>query len=193
MNPRILILNGSPHAAGCTARALEEVIRILHEEGIETELVHIGAGRVPRCNGCGQCRNSGLCIIPDAVNEAVTKLKDADGLIVGSPVYFGSARDDVLAFLDRLFCCDPAPRPNKIGAVVVSSWGGRNPGSFDALYENMLACEMQIVPDIYENRVRGRTPERVEKDEEGLHAMRTLSRNIASMIRRCAVQNQCDR
>ena len=101
---KVLLINGSPHGAGCTYTALEEVARALHEDGVETELIQIGTGAVHGCIGCGHCKSAGCCVFTDdQVNEAAAKLREADGLVVGSPVYYASPNGSILAFLDRLF------------------------------------------------------------------------------------------
>ena len=99
---KVLLLNGSPHEHGCTARALEEVIKVLQEEGIETELIHIGKGDVPGCKACGFCARNGKCVYDDLVNEVAPKFEAADGLIIGSPVYYASPNGTALSFMDRL-------------------------------------------------------------------------------------------
>ena len=102
MAHKVLVINGSPHETGCTARALEEVIKTLHEEGIETELLQIGKKDIPGCRACGFCMRTGKCVINDIVNEAALKFEEADGLIIGSPVYFGYPTGQVRSLVERL-------------------------------------------------------------------------------------------
>ena len=101
--PKVLLLNGSPHAKGCTATALEEMIGVFEQEGIETELIQVGNQSIRGCIACGSCARTGKCVFNDLVNETAAKLKAADGLVVGSPVYFSSPNGSILSFLDRLF------------------------------------------------------------------------------------------
>ena len=98
---KVLVLNGSPHVHGCTQRALEEVIRTLNAEGIETELLQVGKEAVRGCMACRYCETHDGCVIRDLVNEAAPKLEEADGLLIGSPVYYGSPNGNLLSFLDQ--------------------------------------------------------------------------------------------
>ena len=129
---KVLILNGSPHANGCTARALQEIIDTLHREGVETELLHIGKDAVHGCVACGYCHKNGRCVFDsDQVNEAARLFAEADGLIIGSPVYYGSPNGEALAFMDRLFYSTGFDKHMKVGAAVVSCRRGGNTASFE--------------------------------------------------------------
>ena len=99
---KVLLLNGSPRAHGCTATALEEMIKTFEEEGIETELIQIGNKNIRGCIACNKCDELGKCVFDDLVNEVAQKLDEADGLVVGSPVYYSSPNGTVLSFMDRL-------------------------------------------------------------------------------------------
>ena len=105
---KVLLINGSPRRNGCTFTALSEVEKTLHREGIETELVQLGAKAVQGCIACGRCKTLGRCVFDDLVNETAPKLEAADGLVVGSPVYYASANGSLIAFLDRLFYSPPS-------------------------------------------------------------------------------------
>ena len=133
MGYKVLVINGSPHKDGCVARALKEVIGVLNEEGIETELVHVGNENVPGCKACSFCFNIEKCVYDDIVNEVAPKFEEADGLIVGSPVFYGSPNGALLSFLDRLFYSTGFSKHMKVGAAVVSCRRGGNTASFDAL------------------------------------------------------------
>ena len=100
---KVLLLNGSPRANGCTATALQEMIKTFEAEGIETELIQIGGKNIRGCTACGRCDELGKCVFDDLVNEVAEKLDAADGLVIGSPVYYGSPNGTVLSFMDRLF------------------------------------------------------------------------------------------
>ena len=99
--PRVLLLNGSPHAQGCTAAALEEMIDVFRQEGIETELIQVGSKNIRGCIACGKCHQTGKCVFDDLVNETAPKLLAADGLVVGSPVYYSSPNGSILSLVSR--------------------------------------------------------------------------------------------
>ncbi len=180
---KVLLLNGSPHPHGCTATALEEIIRTLNEEGIETELIQVGSHDIRGCISCGYCDSHGHCVFNDLVNETAEKFKEADGLIVGSPVYYGSPNGTILSFMDRLFYSSNFSKHMKVGAAVVSCRRGGNTASFDVLNKYFSISSMPIVSSTYWNQVHGFTREDVLKDREGLQTMRNIGHNMAFLIR----------
>ena len=186
----VLVLNGSPHDKGCTARALEEVVNTLHEEGIETVIVQIGRENVRGCTACGYCETHDGCVFRDKVNEVAPLLEKADGLVIGSPVYYGSPNGAVLAFMDRLFYSTRFPVHMKVGAAVVSCRRGGNTASFDVLNKYFTIRGMPVASSTYWNQVHGYTAEDVEKDLEGLQTMRNLARNMAFLIRAIGAEKE---
>ncbi len=188
MAHKVLLLNGSPHEKGCTARALEEVARTLNEEGVETEIIQIGKENIPGCKSCGYCESHGRCVYNDLVNGVAPKFKEADGLVIGSPVYYASPNGTALAFMDRLFYSAGYPKHMKVGAAVVSCRRGGNTATFDALNKYFTISGMPVVSSTYWNMVHGFTAEHVEKDLEGLQTMRNLARNMAFLIRAIAAE-----
>ena len=187
---KVLVLNGSPKARGCTATALQEVIDTLHEEGIETELIHVGKEAVRGCMGCRYCSDHDGCVIKDLVNEVAPKLEAADGLLIGSPVYYGSPNGNLLSFLDRLFFSTGFSKHMKVGAAVVSCRRGGNSASFDVLNKYFTISGMPVASSTYWNQVHGFSAEDVKKDLEGLQTMRNLARNMAFLIRAIDAQKQ---
>ena len=183
---KVLLLNGSPHPHGCTATALEEMIRIFEEEGIETELIQVGIKDIRGCISCGQCSSKGKCVFDDLVNEVAEKFEKADGLVIGSPVYYGSPNGTLLSFLDRLFYSSPFSKHMKVGASVVSCRRGGNSASFDVLNKYFTISSMPVASSTYWNQVHGFTAEDVKKDLEGLQTMRNLARNMSFLIRAIA-------
>ena len=106
---KVLLINGSPHARGCTATALGVVADVLEQNGIETETIHVGHKDIRGCIGCGKCRELGKCVFDkDMVNEVAEKFKEADGIVIGSPVYFGAVSGTMTSFLNRLFYSVPS-------------------------------------------------------------------------------------
>jgi len=184
---KVLLLNGSPHPNGCTARALEEIVKTLEKEGVETELIQVGSKAIRGCIGCGTCETKGKCVFDnDPVNELAAKFEAADGLVVGSPVYYGSPNGTLLACLDRLFYSTAFSKQMKVGAAVVSCRRGGNTASFDVLNKYFTISGMPVASSTYWNQVHGFSAADVEKDLEGLQTMRNLARNMAFMIRAIA-------
>ena len=180
---RVLLLNGSPHEQGCTKTALLEMVKVFEEEGIETEILEVGKKDIRGCISCGFCEKNGRCVFNDLVNEAAEKLKEADGLVVGSPVYYGSPNGTLLSFLDRLFYSTSFSKHMKVGAAVVSARRGGNTASFDVLNKYFTISGMPVASSSYWNQVHGFTAEDVKKDLEGLQVMRNLARNMSFLIR----------
>ena len=180
---KVLLLNGSPHVHGCTAAALEEMIKVFEEEGVETELIQVGIKEIRGCVACGSCSLKGKCVFDDLVNEVAPKFEQADGLVVGSPVYYGSPNGTILSFMDRLFYSTEFSKQMKVGAAVVSCRRGGNTASFDALNKYFTISGMPVASSTYWNQVHGFTAEDVKKDLEGLQTMRNLARSMSFMIK----------
>ena len=180
---KVLLINGSPHANGCTATALKEVAKTLNENGVDTEIIQVGHLDVRGCIACGQCRKLGKCVFDDIVCEVGEKFKEADGLILGSPVYYASANGTLSAFADRLFYSSNYDKTMKVGAAVVSARRGGNTATFDQLNKYFTISGMPVVSSQYWNQVHGNTAEEVVQDLEGMQIMRTLGRNMAFLIK----------
>ena len=180
---KVLLLNGSPHVHGCTATALEEMIKVFEEEGVETELIQVGIKDIRGCVACGTCSLKGKCVFDDLVNEVAPKFEQADGLVVGSPVYYGSPNGTILSFMDRLFYSTEFSKQMKVGAAVVSCRRGGNTASFDVLNKYFTISGMPVASSTYWNQVHGFTAEDVKKDLEGLQTMRNLARSMSFMIK----------
>jgi multimeric flavodoxin WrbA len=180
---KVLLLNGSPHVHGCTATALEEMIKVFEEEDVETELIQVGIKEIRGCVACGTCSLKGKCVFDDLVNEVAPKFEEADGLVVGSPVYYGSPNGTILSFMDRLFYSTEFSKQMKVGAAVVSCRRGGNTASFDALNKYFTISGMPVASSTYWNQVHGFTAEDVKKDLEGLQTMRNLARSMSFMIK----------
>ena len=180
---KVLIINGSPHAKGCTAAALEEVCHTLENEGVQTETIHIGNKDVRGCVSCNSCGEKGRCVFDDIVNETAPKFEAADGIVIGSPVYYGSPNGTLLSFLDRLFYSTHFSKHMKVGVAVVSCRRGGNTASFDVLNKYFTISGMPVASSTYWNQVHGFTAEDVAKDLEGLQTMRNLAKNMAFMIK----------
>ena len=180
---KVLLINGSPNAKGCTFTALSEVADTLNLEGIETEIVHVGNKDIRGCIACRKCKTTGQCVFNDLVNETVPKFNECDGLVIGSPVYFASANGTLVSFVDRLFYSSGFDKTMKVGAAVVSARRGGNSATFDELNKYFTISGMPIASSQYWNNVHGYTPEDVQNDKEGMQTMRVLGRNMAFLIK----------
>ena len=186
---RVLLINGSPHEKGSTHTILREVAGTLENEGIETEIFHIGAGPIRGCCGCPQCHGSidGRCAFDDGgVNTAIEKAEKADGFVFGSPVHMAGVTGIMKSFMDRFF-----EAGNEFGkryafkpatAVVCCRRAGSTP-TFDQINKYFVYSGMMVVPSQYWNMVHGLSPDEVVQDLEGMQTMRTLGRNMAWMLR----------
>ena len=183
---KVLLINGSPRADGCTAAALNEMISVFKAEGVETELVHAGNKDIRGCIACGSCMKNGKCVFDDLVNETAPKFETADGLVVGSPVYYASPNGTILSFMDRLFYSTRFSKHMKVGAAVVSARRGGNTASFDVLNKYFSISGMPVATATYWNQVHGFTAEDVRKDAEGLQTMRNLARNMTFLMKAIA-------
>lgn len=182
---KILVINGSPHLHGCTDRALVELEKTLIDNGIEVERINIGNKDVRGCIGCNYCRTHMKCVFNDVVNETAPKFASADGMVVGSPVYYAGCNGQVLSFLDRLFYSTSGTidKTMKVGAAVVSSRRAGSTSAFDEINKYYTISAMPIASSTYWNEVHGFTAEDVEADLEGLQTMRNLGKNIAFMVK----------
>lgn len=181
--PKVLLINGSPNAQGCTYTALREAADTLEKCGVDAEIVQVGNKDVRGCVSCGFCFKNGRCVFDDAVNELAEKFAACDGLVVGSPVYYASANGTLTALLDRLFYSTRFDKSMKVGAAVVSCRRGGASATFDQLNKYFTISGMPVAPSQYWNSVHGFTAEDVRRDLEGLQTMRTLARNMAFLIK----------
>lgn len=181
---KVLLVNGSAHARGCTYTALSEVAGALKQNGIETEIIQVGVKPIAGCIGCGACGATGKCFIDeDGVNAFVEKAKSADGFIFGSPVHYAAASGALTSFLDRAFYGKGKVFQGKPGACVVSCRRGGATAAFEQINKYFTISCMPIVSSQYWNMVHGNTPDEVKQDLEGLQTMRTLGNNMAWMLK----------
>lgn len=181
---KVLLVNGSPHAKGCTYTALTEVAKALEADGIQTEIFQIGAKPVRDCIACMKCRDFKRCVFDDDVaNALIEKAKAADGFVFGSPVYYAHPSGILLSVLDRAFYAGGYAFAGKPGASVVSARRGGTAASFDVVNKYFGICQMPVVSSSYWNMVYGKTPEEVLRDEEGLQTMLNLGHNMAYLLK----------
>ena len=184
---KVLMINGSPHAKGNTAVALEEMKKVFDAEGIEAEILHIGNKDIRGCIACRSCHNTGKCVFDDFVNETAAEFEACDGLVVGSPVYYASANATLIAFLDRLFYSTHFEKRMKVGASVVVARRGGLSATFDELNKYFTICGMPVASSQYWNSVHGQMPGEALEDAEGLQTMRTLAANMSFLMKSIAL------
>ena len=184
---KVLIINGSPRKDGNTSIAVREMEKVFAEEGVETETVQIGNQAIRGCIACGTCGRTGKCVFDDAVNEAAPLFKEADGLVVASPVYYASANATLIAFLDRLFFSCSFDKRMKVGASVAVARRGGTSATFDELNKYFTICGMPVASSQYWNSVHGLAKGEAEDDLEGLQTMRTLARNMTFLMKSIAL------
>lgn len=180
---KVLLVNGSPHANGCTYTALCEVAGALEKEGIETEIFQVGTKPISGCLACGACMKTGRCVINDTVNEFLAKVETADGFVFGSPVHFASASGALTSFMDRAFYGRGNLFAYKPAAAVMSCRRGGATATFEQINKYFTISNMPVVGSQYWNMVHGNNPDEVKQDLEGLQTMRTLGRNMAWLLK----------
>ena len=188
---KVLMISGSPHENGNTAIALHEMEKIFHEAGVETEFVRVGSMDVRGCIGCMSCKKNGKCIFNDIVNETAEKFTEADGMVIASPVYYGSANGTLISFLDRLFYSTPFDKTMKVGASIAVARRGGMSATYDELNKYFAISGMPIASGQYWNGIHGREPGEAAGDEEGLQQMRVLAKNMVFLMN--AIRNEKER
>ncbi|MCD7817879.1 MAG: flavodoxin family protein [Lachnospiraceae bacterium] len=184
---KVLMLNGSPRKNSNTSVALREMEKVFTEEGVETEIIQVGAKDIRGCIACGTCAKKGKCVFDDPVNEIAPKFEACDGLVVASPVYYASANATMIALLDRLFYSTHFDKTMKVGASVAVARRGGTSATFDELNKYFTISGMPVASSQYWNSVHGRLPGEAEQDEEGLQTMRTLARNMSFLMKSIAL------
>ena len=184
---KVLIINGSPRVGGNTSIAIEEMVKVFADEGVETEVVQVGNQDIRGCVACGSCYKLGKCVFDDAVNELAPKFQEADGLVVASPVYYASANATLIACLDRLFYSSHFDKTMKVGASVAVARRGGASATFDELNKYFTICGMPVASSQYWNSVHGREKGEASEDAEGLQTMRTLARNMTFLMKSIAL------
>ena len=184
---KVLILNGSPRPNGNTSLAINEMVKVFTEEGVEAEVVNIGNKNVRGCIACNTCGSKGKCVFDDVVNELAPKFEEADGLVAATPVYFASANATLIACLDRLFYSTGFDKTMKVGASIAVARRGGCSATFDELNKYFTISGMPVASSLYWNSVHGRLPGEAEQDAEGLHTMRTLARNMTFLMKSIAL------
>lgn len=179
---KVLMINGSPDPKGCIHAAMMIAKEVFESHGVECEEIIVGNKDIRGCIGCRTCKINGKCVFHDLVNETSAKLKEADGLILGSPVYYGNPNGTLLSFVQRLFYSCGCDLHMKVGASIVSCRRGGNSATFESLNQFFGISGMPTVPSTYWNDVHGYTGEDVYKDDEGAQTIRNMAENMVFMM-----------
>ncbi len=184
---KVLLLNGSPRPNGNIALALHEMERVFEKNGVEYETVLLGRTDIRGCIACETCRKNGKCVFDDVVNELAVKFEKADGLVIGAPVYYGSANGTLMNALQRLFYSTHFDKSFKVGAAVVSARRSGCTATFDELNKFFTLSNMPIASSQYWNNIYGWEPGEGSVDDEGRQVMRVLARNMTFLMQSIAL------
>ena len=184
---KVLLINGSPRAGGNTALALQNMAEVFQSEGVDAEIVQVGNLPIRGCTGCGACYKTGKCCIDDIVNDLAVKLDQADGLVLGSPVYYASANGTLVSVLDRLFYSSRCDKRMKVGASIAVARRGGCSATFDQLNKYFTISGMPVASSHYWNSVHGAKLGEAAQDLEGIATVRNLARNMTFLMRSIAL------
>jgi multimeric flavodoxin WrbA len=184
---KVVAFNGSPHREGNTYHAIKMVAEELENKNIEIEIIQVGNKEIRGCLGCNKCveNQNERCIIDDQVNGWIQKMKEADGIIIGSPVHYAAIAGTMKSFLDRAFyvtSVNGMMLRHKVGAPVVAVRRSGGMPTFNQLSNYINYSEMMIPSSNYWSVIHGMTPGEAEKDEEGKQIMRILGKNMAYLL-----------
>ena len=180
---KVLMLNGSPRQEGNIALAFKEMEGVFAENDVEFENIQLGRMDIRGCIACETCRKNGKCVFDDIVNELAKKFEEANGLVIGSPVYYGSANGTLMSALQRLFYSTHFDKSLKVGASVVSARRSGCTATFDELNKFFTLCNMPVATSQYWNNIYGWEPGEGKVDAEGRQVMRVLARNMVFLMK----------
>lgn len=181
---KVLLFNGSPKENGCTFTALSEIAETLNNEGVATEIFHVGNDAIQSCIDCRHCREVGKCVFEnDVVSAALEKAREADGFVFGSPVYYAAASGQITSFMNRLFFSSKGVFTHKPGAAVVCCRRAGSTAALEQLNKYFVISQMLLVGSQYWPMAHGNTPDEIRQDLEGLQTMRVLGRNLAWVMK----------
>ena len=184
---KVVLISGSPKAEGNTAQLIKECARVIQEQGVETEIVSFADRKIESCTACGKCSELGRCSLEDGLNEIIDKIRKAQGLIVGSPVYFGTARGDVMAALQRIGYVSRKGGDylaGKVGGPIAVARRGGQTFTLQEMLMFFLINDMVVPGSTYWNMVFGRLPGEVWQDKEGIETIRHFADNVAKLVKK---------
>lgn len=182
---KVLLLSGSPRAKGNTTQVLEECARVLNNQGVESEIISLQGRRIEACTACGDCNGTGKCSLNDDLTEIVTILRTCQGFIVGAPVYFGTARGDVMNALQRIGMISRSSDrflSRMVGGPIAVARRGGHTSTLQEMVMCYLMNDMIICGSSYWNMVFGRDPGEVWGDVEGMETIRRFAENVAFVV-----------
>ena len=184
---KVLILNGSPRKNGNTTILLDEACKVFENEGVEYKIIDVGQKNIRGCAGCGYCSTHDECAIKDEVNDAAKYFKDADGILVASPVYYASPNGTLISFLDRLFYSVSFDLRMKVGAAFAVARRAGTDTTFDVLNKYFTISQMPIAAGMYWNNGFGGAKGQIAEDQEGLQNARVVAENMVFLMKSIAL------
>ncbi len=184
---KIVLISGSPKPNGNTALLMQECAKVIEERGVEAEIVSFAGMKIESCIGCGKCAKTGECGLDDGLNEVIGKIRGAEGLIVGAPVYFGTARGDVMCALQRIGYVSRSTDKfltGKVGGPIAVARRGGQTLTLQEMLMFFLINDMIVPGSSYWNMVFGRLPGEALNDEEGMATVRHFAENVAGLVKR---------
>jgi len=184
---KVLLISGSPKAEGNTAQLIQECARVIQERGVETEIISLCDKKIESCTACGKCSELGHCSLEDGLNEILAKVRESQGFIVGSPVYFGTARGDVMAALQRIGYVSRKTDnflSGKVGGAIAVARRGGHTFTLQEMLMFFLINDMIVPGSTYWNMVFGGLPGEVWQDKEGIETIRHFAANVADLVKK---------
>ena len=182
---KVIFINASPRKNGNTAQVLSECAEVIEKQGLKTEIIHLRGKSIESCHACGKCAKIKKCKIDDGLNEIIDKIRDSKGFIVGTPVYFGTARGDLMAALQRIsYVSMNTDRflSWKVGGPIAVARRGGQTSTIQELLMFYLINEIIVPGSTYWNMVFGREKGEALNDEEGMQTIRRFGENVAALI-----------
>jgi len=181
---KVVGIVGSPRLGGNTETLTRIALDEIKKKGLDTELITLAGKKIQPCDSCKSCVKTGKCRLKDDFDDIFAKVKEAEGLILASPVYYGAATPQITAFISRFYSTDGKPLRRKVGGpIVVARRAGKN-FTFAQLMFFFMIHEMIVPGSTYWNVAFGRNKGEVEKDEEGVRIIKNFARNVAWLIKK---------
>lgn len=184
---KVILICASPRPNGNTYQVLEECASVIEDEGLEVEIIPLIGKKIESCIACGKCAEIGECSLNDGLNEIIAKIRDALGFIVGSPVYFGTARGDIMSALQRIGMVSRASDNFlswKVGGPIAVARRGGHTATIQQMLMFFFINDMIVPGSTYWNMVFGHAPGEVQNDDEGMETIRRFGYNVATLIKK---------